>query len=334
MPHLSPPPPPAAAADGHPLEKPAQLAAALLAPQEEVSAESLDKTNWIYYTLIGAASLISLILLIVIYDLCCRCRESRARQIADGGPPATPTHQHLYRITIRADEASSGFDTRGSVLKLELLDAQNRYITSLAVPCFLLAFKQRPAGGQSSESLSRARSVSGSKRPCYQQQQQQQQYGQASRASQASSSSAASGSTQPATGSGSGAAARLEAPKSLTLLHEAWPATARRSVVSFQLIRREQLKNLSSVRISHDCYGPNNFITLRYLIVHDEEGPYLGRAKLRQHKIRAVHPCPPSGLQVYPVERLSDLRQLEEANSYANLLRRSDNSWCCQLALI
>jgi len=95
---------------------------------------------WILYTIIGACVLISFIALVILYDLCYRYREHRDQQVFDGGPPSTPGHHFSYTVAIKAEDVSAPFDTQQSIIKLDLIDSQNRYLTSVAVPCFIFKF--------------------------------------------------------------------------------------------------------------------------------------------------------------------------------------------------
>lgn len=248
----------------------------------KVIIESVDKKNWVFYTVIGASALITLIIIIVLYDLCCRFRESKNQQILDGGPPATPNHQYTYKIGIRSDSASPSFDTKQSIIRLDMLDNQNRYITSVAVPCFLFDFE--PYYGSKGE-------------------QQQQQETEQPKQDQIVKND-------------------VPAIKSMTAIREIWAHTAQGNLVTFNLVRRQPLRNLTSIRITHDCYAPKAQIILRYVIIHDGSTKYNARVNLHKTPIRANHPCPPSGFQVFPVERITNQQQLEEMRSFTNTMRK------------
>lgn len=115
--------------------------------------------------------------------------------------------------------------------------------------------------------------------------------------------------------------------KSMTAMHEIWSSAPRGTLVTFNLVRRQPLRNLSAFRVSHDCFAPNAHIKLKYIIVHDPVSKHGARVNLADAIIKAQHPCPPSGFQVYPSERITDKEQLEEMRSFSETMKRRMN--CC-----
>lgn len=212
--------------------------------------------GWVFYTAIAALVLLLLIVIVIIYDLCCRCIEARNQRISDGGPPSSPAHQHSFTFKIRVDEASPTFDIRDSIIRLELLDNLNQYLTSLAIPCFLFKFK--------TDQWVENRSIY----------------------------------PNPPI------AIKSPAFKSMSTFHETWANTTRGNQITFHLVRRNPLTNLSFIRISHDCFQPETYITFKFITVRDDATGQMYRAVLQNKPIRAIHPCPPTGLQVFSVEKV------------------------------
>lgn len=97
--------------------------------------------SWITYTIVAVSSIVALIALILIYDICSRYRELRGQFIYDGGPPASPDHQSTYLFTIQCESASPNFDTKTALIKIDLLDNSNYYLTTITVPTFVFRFK-------------------------------------------------------------------------------------------------------------------------------------------------------------------------------------------------
>lgn len=221
-----------------------------------------SKTVWIYWTIVGASILLALILSIALYDLICRCRERfKSQQIVDGGPPASPAHNFLYTVGCHADQASPSFDTQLSIIRIELLDNLNRYITSIAIPCFLLKFKQ--VNSQTKVPEEKTKPL----HPMH--------------------------------------------IKSLSILHETWAGTEPGERVTFQMSRRQALMNVTSARVSHDCYIANATITLKYIVLYDQSARIYFMIHLKNIQLRSIHPCPPSGLQVFPVEKVVSHEELK-----------------------
>lgn len=234
--------------------------------------ESQGDDGWIFYTVIAACVLIILIILVVLYDLCVRCRNYQGHQeILDGGAPISPGHQYSYSMTICLEEASPSFDPRQSVIKMDLLDHMNQYITSIVVPCFVFKLKNMVPGQKSL--TSHDLSPLPSKLAAGQQQADQA----ASRPNWLNT-------------------------KSMAALVETWANTPKSSIVSFTLIKRNPLTNLTSIRVSHDCYKPNALLLIKYIQLKDDQTLQRARADLADKPIRAVHPCPPSGVQVFKLE--------------------------------
>lgn len=236
---------------------------------------------WILYTVIGASILLTLIGIAIIFDICYRCYEFKEQQILDGGPPASPGHQYTYTFGIQVDEASVSFDTKQTIIKLDLLDAKNQYLTSVAIPCFLFKFKQN--NQKSNESS-----------PGY---------------------------PTPFTNINKN---KLNY-KSLTAIQENWNNTPRGSSIVFHLIRRNPLKDFASIRISHDCFKVNAYITLKHVLIRDDLSKQSARVDLVGKQIFAIHPCPPSGAQVYGAYRVVGSEQFEERKGCYQVLK----GFCC-----
>lgn len=231
----------------------------LTGAKDDKSSHSLGfitENAWVLYTVIAVIILFSLIVAYIIYDLCSRCRESRDQQIIDGGPPATPNHQYSYTFTIRVDEASPSFDTKQTMIKLDLLDVHNQYLTSLAIPSFIFKFKT-PTNSE-----------------IYVNPQQQV-----------------------------GPYNNNLAFKSITTLLDTWSNTVKSDVIRFYLMRRHPLNNFASIRITHDCYRANAHITIKYITIKEDSTQQEVKVDFHNKQIRAIHPCPPSALQVFHAER-------------------------------
>lgn len=116
--------------------------------QTHASTTVSRDSSWILYTIILVSILVSLIALILIYDICTRYHELKGQFIHDGGPPSSPDHQSLYLVTIQAETMSANFDTRRSLIKIDLMDIDNRYLTTIVVPVFKLKFKSDTSDGK------------------------------------------------------------------------------------------------------------------------------------------------------------------------------------------
>lgn len=100
---------------------------------------------WALYTGIAAAALGLTVVFFVLLDLYKRYFSLRENiLIPDGGPPASGGHHHTYTITVRADMASPTFDIKDSIIRIEVLDKRNQYLTSFVVPAFVLKFQEYP----------------------------------------------------------------------------------------------------------------------------------------------------------------------------------------------
>jgi hypothetical protein len=232
-----------------------------------------DKTTWVYWTIICVSIILAFAIAISLYELICRFRD---KLIFDGGPPATPTHTFSYIVGVKSDRASSSFDPQVSVLKVELLDRFNRYVTSIAVPCFLLKFKVIDDGPPPEKS-----------------------------------------------------AQKMVPPvfiKTMTVLQEQWAPTSRAELINFQLVRRRPLTDVASARILHDCFNRDAFIMLKYIVFHDPLANINFMINLKEQQIKAIHPCPPTCSQVFPVEKLTtpneDLKSFMEST-------KAQSSMCC-----
>lgn len=246
-----------------------------------------DKNAWILYTAIAAFVLILLILFVLLYDLCSRCCDQKDQVINDGGPPVSPSSQNTYTITIRVDEASSTFDAKSSILRIDLLDSQNQYMTNLAIPCFV--FKLKSIAQASPESPP---SQPSPRLPAHQLH-QLQQYQQ----------------VQHQTGS---IKSVITNHKSLSGLYETWSNTTASDVISFKLVRRMPLVDFASIRLTHDCYLKDAYLTFRYITIRDDLSNVTAKIDLQEKNIYAPHPCPASGLQVFSIE---NKHQLESKHS-------------------
>lgn len=215
---------------------------------------------WVLFTIITASVLIGIICLVIIFELLSRLRDAKDQIVIDGGPPATPTHQLNYKVVIAAGDASPTLDTKQSVIRIEFLDSQNLYLTSLAVPCFILKFKVDFDKNQGDLQLPQP-----------------------------------VGRKHPST-----------VYKSMTNLHESWSKTHPSDVVSFLLVRRDELANLASIRIFHDCFTPDAYLTLKYIYIKCESSGSITRFDLADKPIKSVHPCPPSSVQVFHAVKTAD----------------------------
>lgn len=242
------------------------------------SAEGARDDSWIVYTVIAATILILIIVLVILYDLCNRWRTlvHNEQEIVDGGPPLTPTHCHRYSVSIYIDAASPSFDQEHSMIRIELLDQLNQYITSFVIPASVCAFntdqaKMKPATPNGTKSVS----APDPEDPFNYNNPHKQ------------SSSSPFSTTQI---------------KSMTAINEQWKDTAKSNVIKFTLIRRSPIINLSYIRIIHDCFKTNAHITLKSILVRDESKRQVTRFELKGKQLRGVHPCPPTGAQVYRSE--------------------------------
>lgn len=217
-------------------------------------------SSWILYTIILVSILVSLIALILIYDICTRYRELKGQFIHDGGPPSSPDHQSSYLVTIQAESISANFDTRRSVIKVDLMDMDNRYLTGFVVPVFKLKFKSDGSDGK----------------------QRSDEY-------PLNDKTEISGPTPP-----------------LVDVYENWSNTTPAQSISFHLIRRNPLVKLASIRICHDCYQPDAYLTLKHMIIQDEASKQKAKVNLSGKPIKATTPCPPSKYQVYSAECCND----------------------------
>lgn len=240
---------------------------------------SADTNTWILYTSIAAAILIFLIIAILLYDLCSRCCKHKEQVISDGGPPASPSHLNSYSVTLRVNEASLNFDSKTTVLRLELLNSLNQFLTSVAIPCFILKFKT-----PNQDTLKLDLDVQQDEKAFHTQQfRQLQQY-----QNMLLQSDIDNGHLD-------------KCFKSLSGLHEIWSNTVPSSTITFKLICRMPLRDFSSVRVSHDCYNPGAFVSLRCLSVKEDMSGMVAQVSFRDRSISAYHPCPASGSNVYTI---------------------------------
>lgn len=233
--------------------------------------------SWVYWTIVTVTLIVAFAIGIFIYELICRMKDKMKSQIIfDGGPPATPTHSFSYTVGVRAERASPSFDPQLSVLKIELLDRFNRYVTSVAVPCFLFKLRVDEAASIPSE-----KSGQSTTHPMY--------------------------------------------VKTMTILQEQWASTDQNQLIAFQLVRRRPLTDVASARILHDCYAKDAYITFNYIVFHDHLADVVFRINLKDQPIRAVHPCPPTATQVFPVEKLTT--PTDDLKSFINFINPG-HSWC------
>lgn len=259
-------------------------------PSSSISS-NWSQNSWFIYTVIGASILLTAIFIAIIYDICYRCYEFREQQIFDGGPPASPGHQYTYTFGIQVDDASLSFDTKQTVIKIDLLDIRNQYLTSVAVPCFVFKFKQNNV--KSSDSLpgyptpfTNNNNINNNNNNNSSKNKNQLNY------------------------------------KSLSLYQESWGNVPKASVIIFHLTRRYPLKDFASIRITHDCFKLNAYITFKYLVIRDDLSKQSAKVELSGKQIFAVHPCPPSGTQVYGAFRVVGDQQLDERKSCIKILKR------------
>lgn len=251
-------------------------------PGDSTILSQSDKNAWILYTAVAAIVLIVLIVAILLYDLFSRCCQRRDQVINDSGPPVSPTHQHSYTITLRVDEASAAFETKTTILKMDLLDSCNQYLTSIAIPCFVLKFKTIEPTKHELKSLVTAAQHGETLPP--QQVQQLHQFQQLHHQLEVNKN--------------------LPYYKSLSGLHDTWSNTTPSSAITFRLVRRMPLIDFYSVRVSHDCYNIDAFIRLKNLSIKEDNSGLVAKISFTGKDIRAHHPCPPSGLNIYTLDKV------------------------------
>lgn len=111
------------------------------------------ENSWIVYTVIVITLIVVIVVVILIYDLCYRWKELRGIYISDGGPPASPKHQSSYLVTVKADSVSQAFDTKNTLIRVELLDHQNHFLTSFTFPTSILKFRSSEYPSNQSKNL-------------------------------------------------------------------------------------------------------------------------------------------------------------------------------------
>ena len=87
--------------------------------------------------------------------------------------------------------------------------------------------------------------------------------------------------------------------KSVNSFVNSWSATRRSDLIKFRLIKNSALKNFSAIRCTHDCFKQDAFMTLRNIVVRDEQLRKSISFDLSGKPIYGGHPCPPSGWQVF-----------------------------------
>lgn len=260
-----------------------ELAHKPLTARAAIQTSQSNDSHWLIYTIVGASLLILLIALVILYDLWSRYREIREQHISDGGPPTTPGHTCGYFFSIKVDEASQNFEAKRSVVRLELLDHQNQYLTSIAIPCFL--FKLKSPGQKTNDSIGKM--FNNYPNPI-----------------------------EPSN-------------KSTTNLQQVWSSTPKSNLITFYLVRRHPLIRLSSVRISHDCYTQGSYISFKYVTIRDEATFQCVKAELVGQTIKAPHPCPPSGYQVFPFEVMENYKPADDRKSCPQHIWTCIRHGCC-----
>lgn len=294
------------------------------------------ENDWIIYLIIGAFIVITLVACAVLFELLSRAfRQPKELAISDGGPPATPSHQFSYTFQIKATEASHNFDAKHTVIRMDLLDNQNRFLSCLAIPSFAFKLNTRiinvPSTGthantpltpeQNLPSVPNVKnlimhktnrktttknkkntktidtSLSPTRTPST------RQLPKLSQAKSVHQTPTEQRSDHNSTGSNAATSNETSKYKSLTNLHSIWQNVPKQSTISFYLIRRNPLYNFSSVRLSHDCFNEGSYIRVKHIKIRDDVLLQVARIKLDKHqKIYATHPCPPSGYQVFNAE--------------------------------
>jgi hypothetical protein len=247
----------------------------LQATYERKAKDIDDDNSWIYWTVVCMSAVVGCITAFVLYECICRVKDRLStQQIYDGGPPATPTHSFTYTVGVRADKASPSFDTQISVIKIELLDRFNRYVTTVAVPCFLFKFKE----GEGPPAEKPDKPV----HPVF--------------------------------------------IRTMTVLQEQWSSTRQSELVTFQFTRRKPLTDIASARIGHDCFAKEAYITLKYIAFHDPLADIHFMINLKDQRIKATHPCPPSMTQVFSVDKLTTPN--DDIKSFLDQMSGKNSTWC------
>lgn len=293
--------------------------------------------SWIYWTAVGATVFITIIILVIIYDMCVRYQQVSFQTIMDGGPPASAGSYNVYTVGIKADETGGGLDTNQTVIRVELLDTMNRYMGSFAVPTFMFKWNSLDSQNKTKRSTNKqttqpAGSSNGSAnememRPLNEQHHQQQQ-----------------NVTDPYP------AGRLdrrdyykgkkpvEIPKmaqeafelrhkynlednyrSMSDLHEMWSNAKRGVLICFNYLRRQPL-DLATIRIQHDWWTKEAYLKLKYIVIYDKAKDVYMKAKLEGKPLYALHPCPPANAQLFPLEQITN-QHFDEIKSFRNAIR-------------
>lgn len=225
-----------------------ELKANATKPKEEGSQA------WVYWVASILTIVTVFIIVISVWEIINRYRARlRNQKLMDGGPPATPSHSFSYMVGVHAERCSPSLDRDITVVKVELLDRLNRYITSVAVPVFL--FKLKVDEGPPPDP-----------------------------------------STKPT---------HAVYIKTMTVLKEKWATTERDELITFSLTRRRPLTDVTAARILHDCYLENAYIVFKFIVFHDHAADVDFIIRCKDQQIRGIHPCPPTNVQVFPVEKLT-----------------------------
>ena len=263
------------------------------------------ESSWLFWAVLGAAICVSIAILVIVWDIFCRCRDTAVQNVFDGGPPSSPGNQFFYTVGIKADEAAANLDTKLTVLKFELLDNWNRYLSTISVPAYLLKFRQDPESSVSASPTG----------------------------AQSESKNGLGGSTKPAGLLQKSKEVLLELRprrsanelgkyKSMSDLRETWSNSAsNNSLLTFQLVRRTPLTNLASVRVTHDCYERGATMRLKYLALYDNIKKEYLRADFTNRVLVALHPCPSTRQQVFKIERAASAEQLHELKAFTSAVK-------------
>lgn len=253
----------------------AKLTTTTSAPHIAAPAANWSEPVWIFYTVIAAAVLAFLIIAFILIDLCIRVSRFTGLIIEDGGPKPIPTEHVAYNIVIRAGSANQAFDTKNAVIRFEFLDHKNRFVTNIAVPAFVFKFQEIPASNEGATTTT-------------------------------TTPAAQVNPPQPAKETVASYKSTVKyVVKTLSFVEENWRVSAKAEEIKFTLQRRWPLTDVAFVRITHDCYNLRAKVTFKSIFIKDDSSPLCYRADLQNKPIRATHPCPPSGVQIFNVECIS-----------------------------
>jgi len=223
-------------------------------------------------------------------------------------------------VGIKAEDASQPFDYRQSVLRFELIDHWNRYLGTMAVPTYLLKIKK----DSSSKSTSQEQRSSGKSAPKQNSKENQISMTKLNKSLKLQLPIQ----LKPEAYEVRNNIERDNNYRSMTDLHEIWAnSQPRNSLLKFHYVRRTPLNNLSAIRILHNCYHRDAQIRLKFFIIYDDMKKEYYRVDLTGKPLKATHPCPPSRVQVFKLEKLASIEHLEELRPFSQSVGRT--SQCC-----